>query len=129
MKKMIVPFLLMALLLCGCGEVSETIEMNMISASEIEALLTAVVENIDWEQLQEYAEKGAEALVEKYPSLKVLTDSEQMKEILKDKGLALTGRLLESTDPETQENARKIGEIIKILYPDLTEDVDKVLAE
>ena len=129
MKKLIVPFLLIALLLCSCGEVSETIEMNVISSADLEPLLTAVVESIDWEQLQEYAEKGAESLVEKYPSLKVLTDSEQMKEVLKDKGLALAGRLLESTDQETQENARKIGEIIKILYPELTEDVNAVLEE
>lgn len=121
MKKLMIPLLLMCVLFCSCSEVAESID--------VEAILTSVVESIDWEQLQAYAEKGANALVEKYPSLKVLADSQQMKEILKDKGLALTGRLLESTDPETQENARKIGEIIKILYPDLTEDVDKVLAE
>ena len=129
MKKLIVPLLLVFVLFCGCGEVSEVVEVEAITVSGLESILTSVVESIDWEQLQAYAEKGAQALVEKYPSLKVLSNSEQMKEILKDKGLALAGRLLESTDPETQENARKIGEIIKILYPDLTEDVDKVLAE
>ena len=128
MKKMIIPLLVCFLLFCGCAEVSETIDVDVVRFADIEAILTAVVENIDWEQLQEYAEKGAEALVERYPSLKTLADSEKMKEILKDKGLTLVGHLLESAEAETQENARKIGEIIKILYPELTEDVDKVLA-
>ena len=121
MKKVLFPLFLIALLMCSCAAVSEVVD--------VEAILTAVVENIDWEQLQEYAEKGAEALVERYPSLKTLADSEKMKEILKDKGLTLVSHLLDSAEPETQENARKIGEIIKILYPELTGDVDKVLAE
>ena len=57
-----------------------------------------------------------------------LTDGTVSAKIhLKDNGLALAGKLLESTEPEIQENARKIGEIIKILYPDLTEDVDAVI--
>lgn len=127
MKKLMTALLLVSLLFCGCAEVSETITTEVLQVSDVEAILTAVVESIDWEQLQTYAEKGAKALVEKYPSLKVLADSEQMKAILKDKGLALAGKLLESTEPEIQENARKIGEIIKILYPDLTEDVDAVI--
>lgn len=127
MKKMILPLLLILILFCGCAEISETIELEAVSLSDVEAILTSVAESIDWEQLQVYTEAGAKALVEKYPSLRVLADSEQMKETLKDKGLALTCRLLESTEPEVQENARKLGAIIKILYPELTEDVDKVL--
>lgn len=127
MKKLLLPLLLVFVLFCGCAEVSESIEVEVLQISDVEAILTAVVESIDWEQLQTYAEKGAKALVEKYPSLKVLADNEQMKALLKDKGLALAGKLLESTEPEVQENARKIGEIIKILYPELTEDVDTVL--
>ena len=58
MKKLMIPLLLMCVLFCGCSEVAESID--------VEAILTSVVESIDWEQLQSYAEKGANALVEKY---------------------------------------------------------------
>lgn len=119
MKKLIFPPILLLILFCGCAEVAEQID--------VEAILTSVVESIDWEQLQSYAEEGAEALLEKYPALGTLTDGEKMKDILKDKGLSLMGDYLKSTEPEVQENARKLGAIIKILYPDLTADVDKVL--
>lgn len=121
MKKLIFPLILLLVFFCGCAEAAEQID--------VEAILTAVVESIDWDHLQTYAEKGAEALLEKYPSLRTLADGEKMKELLKDKGLSLMGEYLRSTEPEVQENAQKLGAIIKILYPELTEDVDKVLSE
>ncbi len=119
MKKLIIPLVLLLILFCGCEEV-----VNQI---DVEQILRTVVESIDWEQLQTYAQKGADALMERFPALKTLADEEKMKDILKDKGLDLMNTYLSSTEPEVQENARKLGEIIKILSPELTEDVDAVI--
>lgn len=120
MKKIIIPLLILSVLLCGCSSVPEI---------DAEAILTKIVENIDWEELQGYIQQGTEVVLEKFPALKKLTDREDMQELLKDHGLDLIGKYLDSADPEVQENAQKLGAIIKILSPELTDEVDKVLAE
>lgn len=120
MKKTIIPLLLLALLLCACSGVPDI---------DVEGILTKVVESIDWEQLQETVKQGADAVVEKFPALKPLTNRDDLQQLLKDHGLKLIGRYLESTDPKTQENAQKLGAIIKILSPELTDEVDAVLGE
>lgn len=120
MKKMIIPLLILSLLLCGCAGAPEI---------DAEAILTKIVENIDWEELQGYIQQGTETVLEKFPALKKLTDREDMQELLKDHGLDLIGKYLDSADPAVQENADKLGAIIKILSPELTDEVDKVLAE
>ena len=118
MKKLIIPLLLFSLLLCACSGVPDI---------DVEGILTKVVESIDWDQLQSVLKEGADAVVEKYPALKPLTNREDMQQLLKDHGLKLIGKYLESTDPATQENAQKLGAIIKILSPELTDEVDTVL--
>ena len=120
MKKLIVPFLILTIFLCGCSSLPEI---------DAEAILTKVVESIDWEELQGYIQQGTEAVLAKFPALKKLTDREDMQELLKDHGLDLIGKYLESADPAVQENAEKLGAIIKILSPELTDEVDNVLAE
>lgn len=120
MKKLFIPLLLLSLLLCACSGVPDI---------DVDAILTQVVESIDWAQLQETLKDGADAVVEKYPALKPLTSREDMQQLLKDHGLKLIGKYLESTDPATQENAQKLGAIIKILSPELTDEVDTVLGE
>ena len=130
MKKLILP-LFLALVLCGCGEISQHVETiaqqveTVAQQVDVEAIVTGVIEKIDWEQLQSYAEKGYEALVKKYPAL----EAENVKAFLKDNGLNLMNKFLSSSDEETQENANKLGAILKILYPDLTDEVDQVLAQ
>lgn len=121
MKKLIIPLVLLLIFFCGCEEITQQVDA--------EAILRSVVENIDFEQLKSYAEQGAEVLMEKFPALRTLADQEKMKAILKDKGLDLMAEYLKSTEPAVQENAQKVGAIIKILYPELTEDVDQVLGE
>lgn len=118
MKKLLIPLLLLTLLLCGCSGVPDI---------DVDAILTGVVESIDWEQLQKTIQDGADAVVAKYPALKPLTNRDDMTALLKEHGLKLIGKYLESTDPETQENAQKLGAIIKILSPDLSDEVDTVL--
>ena len=119
MKKLIVPFLILTILLCGCSSLPEI---------DAEAILTKIVENIDWEELQGYIQQGTEAVLEKFPALKKLTDREDMQKLLKDQGLSLMSKYLENADPAVQENAQKLGAIIKILSPELTDAVDAELS-
>ena len=111
----------MLLSLTACGE----------TVSELggEELLRTIVEKIDFDQLQSYAEEGAEAVMEKFPALKTLADREDMQKLLKEKGLDLVREYLESTDTAVQENAEKLGAIIKILSPELSDEVDAIFAE
>lgn len=121
MKKLIVPLILLLIFFCGCEEAVQQID--------VEAILRSVVENIDWAQLKDYAEQGADVLLEKFPALRTLADQEKMQVILKDKGLDLMNEYLKSTEPSIQENAQKVGAIIKILYPELIDEVDAVLTD
>ena len=124
MKKIIV---LLCLLLSitvfgGCEAVMSPVE-TIASQVDLEAVVTGVVESIDWEELKSYAQKGYDALTERYPALK----AENVKAFLKDNGLSLLNQLVEGTDPEIRDNAQKLGEIIKILNPELAEEVDQVI--
>ena len=124
MKKLIIPMVLALVLLCGCGEIAQQVE-TIAQNVDVEAIVTGVIEKIDWEQLQSYAKEGYDALVKKYPAL----EAENVKVFLKNNGLELMNKFLSSTNEETQANADKLGAIIKILYPDLTDEVDQVLAQ
>ena len=124
MKKLILPLFLVLILLCGCSEVAQQVE-TLAQNVDVEAIVTGVIEKIDWDQLQSYAKEGYDALVEKYPALA----AENVKAFLKDNGLDLMNKFLSSTNEETQANADKLGQILKILYPDLTDEVDQVLVQ
>lgn len=113
--------MLCIMMLCGCSEKFPE------STADVEKILTGVVESIDWEELQGYAEKGANALMETFPALEKLTDQEKMQQLLKDNGLKLLNKYIESTNPEVQENADKLGQILVILNPELSDEVDAVL--
>jgi len=116
--------------LTGCSELAGQIDTGAILEQvetvakqiDVEALVTEIIESIDWEELKTYAQQGYDALTDRYPALK----AENVKSYLKDSGLSLLNRLVESTDQSTQENARKLGEILKILNPELAEEVDYV---
>lgn len=132
MKKICILF---CLLLCltgfsGCNEIAEQIDTDAIrqqvetiaSQIDVEAIVTGVIESIDWAELKDYAQQGYDALTERFPALK----AENVKAFLKDNGLDLLNKYIESTDEAMQENARKLGEIIKILNPELADEVDAV---
>ena len=126
MKKicLLICMILSMVLFTGCEEVSAQVE-TIAQQIDVEAIVTGVIEKIDWEQLQSYAKEGYDALVKKYPAL----EAENVKAFLKDNGLDLMNKFLSSTNEETQANADKLGAIIKILYPDLTDEVDQILAQ
>lgn len=124
MKKLIIPLIVILLIFCGCSE-----ETTAAATAAGEELLRNAVENIDWNELKKYVDQGADVIPEKFPALKTLADQEKMQEILKENGLKLIGEYLNSTDAAVQENAEKLGAIIKILSPELTDEVDAIFAQ
>ena len=124
MKKLIFPLVLALVLLCGCSDIAQQVE-TIAQQVDVEAIITGVIEQIDWEQLQAYAKDGYDALVKKYPAL----EAENVKAFLKDNGLDLMNKYVKSTDEEAQANAAKLGQIIAILYPDLADEVEAVLPQ
>lgn len=125
MKKIYVLLLLLLgmTILCGCSEVIQQVE-TAAQQIDVRAVVTEAIENIDWNQLEEDAKKGYDALTDRFPALK----SENVKAFLKTNGLELLNGYVENSDAQMQENARKLGEILKILNPELTDEVDAVIA-
>ena len=128
MKRFIAVFLLIALLLCGC-DVQQTVN------TAAERLLRSIAENqelqtwIEEHPVEEMAANAKDTLVKKFPVLQELLNLDDLKQVLKTTGLDLTREFVNSTQPETQQKAETLGAIIKILYPDLTDEVDAVLGE
>ena len=125
MKKIYVLLLLLLgmTILCGCSEVMQQVE-TVAQQIDVSAVVTETIENIDWSQLEQNAKQGYAVLTEHYPSLK----SENVKAFLKTNGLELLNGYVENSDAQMQENARKLGEILKILNPELSDEVDAVIA-
>lgn len=131
MYRIIVLFLLVLCLtsLPGCS--SDSLDTGVLMQQletfagqiDVEAVVTDVIERIDWEELKGYARQGYDALTDRFPALK----GENVKAFLKENGLSLLNKFLESSDADMQENARKLGEILKILNPELTEEVEQVI--
>ena len=124
MKKFCIILCLLASmsLLTGCSEIS--VQMETITQQvDMESLVTGFIEKIDWEELKKDAEESYASLTEKYPALK----SENIRSYLKDSGLDLLKKYIESTDESLQENANKLGKILIILDPELTDEVNAVL--
>ena len=118
-------------MLCGCAEITEQVDLETISQHvetiaqqlDVESVISSAVEKINQEELKQHAAQGYDALVAKFPTLK----GENIKSYLKDNGLELMNQYIQSTDAEKQETARKLGEIIKILSPELSDEVDAVI--
>ena len=133
MRRMIavISLCLCMVFFCGCEQLPEQISPETIlkqletlaSSIDVEAVVTDVVERIDWEELKTMAKEGYDTLTDHYPAL----ESENIRSYLKENGLSLLNTLVGSTDAETQDNARKLGEILKILNPELTDEVNSVI--
>lgn len=117
------------LLGCSSGQIDTGALMQQVetiaSQIDVESILSDIISKIDWEELKGYTQQGYDALTEKYPALK----GDNIKAFLKENGLDLMNKYLQSTDEAKQENARKLGEIIKILNPELADEVDAVIAK
>ena len=125
MKKIYVMLLLLLTMtmFCGCNDVMQQVGA-VAQQIDVEALVTDTIENIDWEQLEQDARQGYAALTEQFPALK----SENIKTFLKNNGLELLKSYVDQSDADMQENARKLGEILKILDPELADEVSSVIA-
>lgn len=133
MKKIVTVlcFILCTTVFSGCQEISGQISAENILQQvetiaqqiDVEAIITEVINRTDWEEIQKYASQGYDALTEHFPALR----SENIKSFLKTNGLQLLNQYVESSDETMQENARKLGEIIKILNPELSDEVNAVI--
>ena len=120
---MILCLLLSVPLFSGCDQITAQAE-TIAQQIDVENIINDVIDSIDWEELQSYASQGYDALTEKFPAMK----AENVKAFLKKNGLELLHDFVSSTDDSSQENARKLGEIIKILNPELSDEVDSVIS-
>ena len=126
MKKFLILLCLLACLtaLTGCSEISAQVE-TIAQQVDVESMVTGLIAKIDWEELKNCAQDGYTSLTDKYPALK----SENMKSYLKENGLELLKKYIESTDESLQKNADKLGQIIMILEPELSDEVNSVLGK
>ena len=79
--------------------------------------------------MEELASDAKDTLVKAFPFLENLLDVENLKQTLKTTGMDLIRDYMASANPETQEKANTLGSVIKILYPDLTDEVDSILGK
>lgn len=124
MKKCFFPLILILVFFCGCSDAAEE-----AASAAAEEMLHVLVNTVDMEELKETAKDGMDAVTEKFPALKNLTNREDMQEFLEEHGLNLIRKYLSSADKETQAKAEKLGTLIKVLSPELSDEVDAVLAE
>ena len=126
MKQIYILLCLLMSLTCfsGCDKIADQVE-TVAQQLDVDAMISAAVESIDPEELKSYAQQGYDALVNRFPALK----AENMKALLKENGLDLIRRYVQSTDESRQETAGKLGQILKILYPELTDEVNAVIPE
>ena len=135
MKRILAALCLWAclILFAGCAQMPDQLDVNAIATQiqsvtdqfDAEAIITGVIDKIDWQELKNHANEGYDSLTEKYPSLK----SENIKIFLKENGLELVNKYISSTDDDMHEKASKLGQILKILYPDLSDEVDAVIGK
>ena len=100
-----------------------------------EALLKSIAES---EELQTWIEEhpadalasdAKDTLVKAFPFLEKVLDLDNWKQALKTTGIDLMRKYMDSADPETQEKAETLGAVIRILAPDLADEVASVLGE
>ena len=100
-----------------------------------EALLKSIAESeelqtwIEEHPADELASDAKNTLVQAFPFLEDLLDVENLKQQLKTTGLDLMREYMSSASPETQEKANTLGGVIRILAPDLADEVDSILGE
>lgn len=129
MKRLITIFLLISLLLCGC-DILET--QKTIHEAE-EQLLRAIVENEalqTWIQEHPFDEVAADAkenLTAAFPALEKLLNFDNVHDFFKTRAIEMTQEYLASSDPAAQKRAETLGELTKILFPDLSDEVDAAL--
>ena len=99
------------------------------------ALLSSIAESeelqtwIEEHPVEELAGDAKDTLVKAFPFLEKVLDLDNWKQALKTTGIDLLREYMASANPEIREKADTLGSVIKILAPDLTDEVDTVLAQ
>ena len=128
MKRIIALILVFTLLLCGC-------DLQQTADAAFKSLLEKIASNRELQNwlaehpVEQMTADAKETLMKKFPILEDLLDFDNLKQLLKTTGLDLMNQYVSSAAPETQEKANTLGAVIKILYPDLTDEVDAVLGQ
>ena len=126
MKKVCI---LLCLMMCltvfsGCEEIAAQAE-TIVQQIDMKAVITAALEAIDPEELKAYARQGYDTLADRFPSL----SGENIRAFLRENGLNLLKECVENKNPQMQENARKLGQILVILNPELSDEINSVIVE
>lgn len=108
---------------------------NAIADNATRDLIRTVIEDTDissWtasSNAQDYTKEGILAFAQDYPALKTLLERKDMEEILKKTGISMIREYTMSTDPARAVNAMTLAEMIRILCPDLADEVNAFLPE
>lgn len=113
------------------------IAWNLLSNPDAstKALLTSIAESeelktwIEEHPADQLASDARDTLVKAFPFLEKVLDLDNWKQALKTTGMELLRDYVASATPETMEKASTLGGVIKILAPDLADEVDSILAE
>ena len=95
------------------------------SIAESEELKTWIEEH----PADELASDAKDTLTKAFPFLEDLLNLDNWKQSLKTTGMDLLRDYMDSANPETREKANTLGSVIKILAPDLTDEVNAILGE
>ena len=95
------------------------------SIAESEELKTWIAEH----PADELASDAKNTLVKTFPFLEDVLNLDNWRQALKTTGLELLRDYMADATPETRENAGTLGGVIKILAPDLTDEVDAILGQ
>lgn len=113
------------------------IAWNLLSNPDAstKALLSSIAESeelktwIEEHPADQLASDARDTLVKAFPFLEKVLDLDNWKQALKTTGMDLLRDYVASATPETMEKANTLGGVIKILAPDLADEVDSILAE
>ena len=100
-----------------------------------EALLKSIAESeelqvwIDEHPADKLAGDAKDTLITAFPFLEQVLDLENWKQSLETTGLKLIQKYVDDQTPESLEKAQTLGEVIKRLTPELSADVDRILAQ
>ena len=100
-----------------------------------EALLKSIAESeelqvwIDEHPADKLAGDAKNTLITAFPFLEQVLDLENWKQSLETTGLKLIQKYVDDQTSESLEKAQTLGEVIKRLTPELSADVDRILAQ
>ena len=93
------------------------------SIAESEELQTWIEEH----PADELAGDAKNTLVKAFPFLEKVLDLNNWKQALKTTGMELLEEYMASAKPDTREKAETLGSVIRILAPELADEVDAIL--